>query len=182
MSSQGVPSRKRPAPGTSPGVHQQIGSIPNYTNSGAQLSNDQFLQWGQDPAATAVNPPPSFPADVNAFSQPQYNTATTTTTTGQDVSVAGASPNNQVARRQPMNQLVSRNRGYEQPSAPPSLLDHSSSGDGWGESLAELEQRALIAKREAQAKRKQIPPFVQKLSRCDPDPYSMFFFFDETVC
>lgn len=174
MSSQGVSSRKRPAPGTSPGVHQQIGSIPNYTNPGAQLSNDQFLQWGQDPAATAVNPPPSsYPADVNSFHQPQYTTTptttttttATTTTTGQDVSVAGASPNNQVARRQPMNQLVSRNRGYEQPSAPPSLLDHNNSGDGWGESLAELEQRALIAKREAQAKRKQIPPFVQKLSR-----------------
>ncbi|KAL1964366.1 hypothetical protein VTN77DRAFT_7051 [Rasamsonia byssochlamydoides] len=160
MSSQSVPSRKRPAPGTSPVVHQQIGSIPNYSNPGAQLSNDQFLQWGQDPAVTAVNPPPSFPADVNvnSFNPAQY------ATTGQDVSVAGASPSNQLTRRQPMNQLVSRNRGYEQPTAPPSLLDHNSSNDGWGESLAELEQRALIAKREAQAKRKQIPPFVQKLS------------------
>jgi heat shock transcription factor len=34
---------------------------------------------------------------------------------------------------------------------------------GWGENLAELEQRALAAKTEAQAKRKQIPPFVQKV-------------------
>jgi heat shock transcription factor len=28
-----------------------------------------------------------------------------------------------------------------------------------------LEEKATVAKREAQAKRKQIPPFVQKLSR-----------------
>jgi heat shock transcription factor len=29
----------------------------------------------------------------------------------------------------------------------------------------ELEQKAAIAKKDAQSKRKQIPPFVQKLSR-----------------
>jgi heat shock transcription factor len=156
MSSHGVSSRKRPAPGTSPVVHQHIGSIPNYANPSTQLSNDQFLQWGQDPATTAVNPP-SFPADVNSFTPTPYGTA-------QDVAVAGATPSNQLTRR-PMNQLMSRNRGYEQPTAPPSHLDINSSSDGWGESLAQLEQRALIAKREAQAKRKQIPPFVQKLSR-----------------
>jgi heat shock transcription factor, other eukaryote len=33
------------------------------------------------------------------------------------------------------------------------------------DSIEALEERALRAKREAQAKRKQIPPFVQKLSR-----------------
>lgn len=33
------------------------------------------------------------------------------------------------------------------------------------DNLEHLEERALRAKREAQAKRKQIPPFVQKLSR-----------------
>jgi heat shock transcription factor len=38
-------------------------------------------------------------------------------------------------------------------------------GGGWINTDEQLEQRALIAKREAQAKRKQIPPFVQKLSR-----------------
>jgi heat shock transcription factor len=34
------------------------------------------------------------------------------------------------------------------------------------DSIEELEKRALAAKRDALAKRKQIPPFVQKLSRC----------------
>jgi hypothetical protein len=59
-----------------------------------------------------------------------------------------------------MNQLLNRKRGFE-------LMDPSNGApnDGWGENLAELEQRALVAKRDAQAKRKQIPPFVQKLRR-----------------
>lgn len=33
------------------------------------------------------------------------------------------------------------------------------------DSIERLEERATVAKREAQSKRKQIPPFVQKLSR-----------------
>jgi len=33
------------------------------------------------------------------------------------------------------------------------------------DSIERLEERAARAKREAQVKRKQIPPFVQKLSR-----------------
>lgn len=77
-----------------------------------------------------------------------------------------ATASTQLARRQTPNQLVSRNRGYEQ--TPSSMSDHgSNTGEpgGWGESLDELYQRALVAKREVQAKRKQIPPFVQKLSR-----------------
>lgn len=36
---------------------------------------------------------------------------------------------------------------------------------GWRNEGDDLDQKALVAKRDAQAKRKQIPPFVQKLSR-----------------
>jgi heat shock transcription factor, other eukaryote len=62
-----------------------------------------------------------------------------------------------------MNPLLSR-RGFE---PDPSLMDPSNEAPngGWGENPAELEQRALAAKTEAQAKRKQIPPFVQKVRR-----------------
>jgi heat shock transcription factor len=35
----------------------------------------------------------------------------------------------------------------------------------WGDDIADLEARAQVAKRESQGKRKQIPPFVQKLNR-----------------
>ena len=37
--------------------------------------------------------------------------------------------------------------------------------DSWMDEHDDLNRRAEIAKRETQAKRKQIPPFVQKLSR-----------------
>lgn len=180
MTSQGV-SRKRPAPGTSPVVHQQMPSYPP-PNPGSQLSNDQFLQWGQNPSSAPVNPsvnPTSFP-DMNSYNAAPYPpnpppppppNPNPNQNPNQDPNAA-ANQSNQLTRR-PMNQLVSRNpRGYDQP--PGSLMDHGGGGstaaaaaadsNGWGESLAELEQRALIAKREAQAKRKQIPPFVQKLS------------------
>lgn len=148
-------TRKRPAPGASPAVHPQMASISGYSsNQGPQLSNDQFLQWGQNTSPTAVNPA-VFP-DINSYNagyvSSQDGSATPTST--------------QLARRS-MSQIVSRTRSYDQPQSP--LMDHNGSNvsetGGWGESLAELQQRALIAKREAQAKRKQIPPFVQKLSR-----------------
>ncbi|KAF7586188.1 stress-responsive transcription factor hsf1 [Aspergillus hancockii] len=157
MSPQGITTRKRPAPGTSPIVHPQLGSITNYPQgSNSQLSNDQFLQWGQNPSTNAVNPS-SF-SEATPYSATAYSS-------GPDVPAPTATASTQLARRQTPNQLVSRNRGYEQTPTP--FSDQGSNNGesgGWGESLDELYQRALVAKREVQAKRKQIPPFVQKLS------------------
>lgn len=152
-------TRKRPAPGTVPPVHPQMNPVPNFpatANPGSQLSNDQFLQWGQNPPVNAIN--------TTAFSDPSYNPVGFTPP--QDVSAPAATASNQLARRQ-ANQVVSRNRGYEQP--PASYVENGgNTGNGesgaWGESLEELYRRALTAKRDSQAKRKQIPPFVQKLS------------------
>lgn len=77
----------------------------------------------------------------------------------------GGVPSNQLVRRHPNQQLVSRgNNGWQD-------LSNSTGQPGQGAWEAmdggeeDLEQRALVAKQEAQAKRKQIPPFVQKLSR-----------------
>ncbi|KAJ6097080.1 hypothetical protein N7499_001454 [Penicillium canescens] len=165
MSSQGA-TRKRPAPGTAPVVHPQMNTVPNFptaANPGSQLSNDQFLQWGQNPS-NAIN--------TSAFSDNSYNPVGFAPP--EDVSAPAATASNQLARRQAnhnqnqnQNQLISRNRGYEQ--APASYVENGgNTGNGesgaWGESLEELYRRAQTAKREAQAKRKQIPPFVQKLS------------------
>ncbi|KAJ5837151.1 Heat shock factor (HSF)-type DNA-binding [Penicillium robsamsonii] len=158
MSSQGM-TRKRPAPGTVPPVHPQMNPVPTFpttANPGSQLSNDQFLQWGQNPPANAIN--------TSAFSDPTYNPAGFVPPP--DVSAPAPTASNQLARRQ-ANQMVSRNRGYEQP--PASYVENGgNNGNGesgaWGESLEELYRRALTAKRDSQAKRKQIPPFVQKLS------------------
>ncbi|KAL2865033.1 heat shock factor family protein [Aspergillus lucknowensis] len=157
MSPQGI-NRKRPAPGTSPVAPPQLGQLSNYPpTSGSPLSNEQFLQWGQNPTSSTVATP-SFPTTN------PYNTAAALPTSTPDAPSA-STPSNQIARRQPASQLVSRNRTYEQPSA--SFPEHdagSGESGGWSESLEELYQRANTAKREAQAKRKQIPPFVQKLS------------------
>jgi heat shock transcription factor len=47
-----------------------------------------------------------------------------------------------------------------------SLLDpQNSNGMEETDNIELLEEKAIIAKRDAQSKRKQIPPFVQKLSR-----------------
>lgn len=157
-------TRKRPAPGTAPAGHPQPGLVPTYppANPGSQLSNDQFLQWGQNPPANAIN--------ASTYTDPStYNPAVFPAT--QDPTApavpATATPANQIARRQASNQLVTRNRGYEQ--APALYAENTPGGSGesgaWGESLEELYQRALAAKQEARSKRKQIPPFVQKLSR-----------------
>lgn len=157
-------TRKRPAPGTAPAAHPQLGTSSNYasSNPGSQLSNDQFLQWGQNPSANVINPA-SF-ADPSTYNQSGY-------TAVQDLAAPNATTSNQLTRRQQAsNQLVSRNRGYEQaPTIYPDQNANASPGEpgasgAWGESLEELYQRALTAKLESQAKRKQIPPFVQKLS------------------
>lgn len=155
MTAQGGPTRKRPAPGTWPAMHAPIESIPNYTDTTNQLSDDQFLQWGQDTHAAAAVAQP-FPIDPSPYATMSYAAA------NQDVVVPTNHPSHHQLTRRPVNQLMNRNRSFEN-STVSSVPD--SGGDGWGESLAELEQRALIAKREAQAKRKQIPPFVQKLRR-----------------
>ena len=80
----------------------------------------------------------------------------------------------QLARRGGGNQLVSRNHGSMTPIMDQGLEGSASRGasarasqtiDGLGETEEQLHARALAAKKEAQSKRKQIPPFVQKLSR-----------------
>lgn len=144
-------TRKRPAPGANP-VVPPMGPVPNYsTNPGNELSNDQFLQWGQNPANM-----------VNAsYTGNSYNPGAIPPTQDMAAPMPG-----QVTRRQP-DQLV-RNRPYDQQVAPypdnTGVVSNNQPGAS-GESLDELYKRAYAAKKDAQAKRKQIPPFVQKLSR-----------------
>ncbi len=87
-------------------------------------------------------------------------------------------PSTAIARRQPNRALVSTaprtvfDAGVPESWAgfgdDPGLLQTPSSTNASldeHDSVELLEERAQIAKREAQSKRKQIPPFVQKLSR-----------------
>ncbi len=76
-------------------------------------------------------------------------------------------PSNQLTRRS-TNQLVSRARPYNDSGgtwSDPNTGTTDQVEGAWTEKEDDLEQKALLAKRDAQAKRKQIPPFVQKLAR-----------------
>ncbi|KAI9742388.1 MAG: stress-responsive transcription factor hsf1 [Claussenomyces sp. TS43310] len=153
-------SRKRPAPGTSPGGSAQ--QMQQSFDTPSQLSSDQFLRWGQNGDNASYSDSSGFNLDgygANMLSNPQFQ---------QSVNA----PSTQLARRPVNRQLVS--------TAPRATYD--SLVDPWGsfgddrlldpqngmldenDNVELLEERAAIAKRDAQSKRKQISPFVQKLS------------------
>jgi heat shock transcription factor, other eukaryote len=159
MASQGF-SRKRPAPGADPmpyyhQLQDAAAAGPLNDGLGPQLSNDQFLQWGQtgQPATGASYNDNSYALNANQYAQ------------GNSQNLPQAS--NQLARR-PMAQLTARGPQPAQDSG--AWVDTSntaanSAENEWGDDIVELEAKAQIAKRDAQSKRKQIPPFVQKLNR-----------------
>ncbi|KAL6249616.1 Heat shock transcription factor [Rhinocladiella similis] len=151
MTSQGF-SRKRPAPGADPYPPQMPNPTPAYTDGmgGHDLSNDEFFQWGQTGQPAVPYNDNSYAMNANAFPQanPQPQTSTQLT-------------------RRPMTQLAApaHPRIDQDASA---WIDNANAPHGqdaeWADDISVLEARAQVAKREAQAKRKQIPPFVQKLN------------------
>lgn len=152
-------TRKRPAPGASPLIQEQSQNAMNFPSKSPQLSNDQIFRWGHNPQGneTSAYPDPAAtytPSIYGGLSQPQG---------------VPVSQSNQIARRPPSQQLVTRGRTINDTGSDQWLglgdVTTPSSTDGWANSDEDLEQKALIAKRDAQAKRKPIPPFVQKLSR-----------------
>lgn len=127
--------------------------MPNtYQPSGPGLTDEQFFNWG----ANGQNP--------DAYSsQPMYNMSGGPTYSPQ----SNTQPSNQVARR-PMNQVVPRapqNTQWagDQAAAPDHQPQQQDSATTWSDDIDELVEKAQVAKREAQSKRKQIPPFVLKL-------------------
>jgi hypothetical protein len=142
---------------------------PNFPAQQPQLQNNQFanLAWTQG-ANSTVNP--AFPDlsynmagnfSANNVSNPQYTQSVPATS-------------NQLARRPMSRQLVptASRGGFENSNewsgglGDDGTFDQQSlNGMAENDSIERLEERAIIAKREAQSKRKQIPPFVQKLSR-----------------
>lgn len=152
-------SRKRPAPGASPLMQQQSQTAMQFSSKSPQLSNEQFLRWGQNPQSTESS---AYPDPTASYTPNIYGGST------QQQGVPAAQPN-QIARRPTNQQLVTRGRTFNNTNSD----QWSGLGDGspqptveaWVNNDGDLEQQALIAKRDAQAKRKPIPPFVQKLSR-----------------
>ncbi len=152
-------SRKRPAPGSSPLVQQQQQNLAtNLNTSGLQMATDQNLQWHQPSLA---NTAASYPDPSSNFATNMYNGSVQ-----QDASSKTAS--NQVVRRGANHHVVSRgtfNAGDDSwPLLPEDTLTQGQDPT-WLNPTDDLEHKAQIARRDTQAKRKQIPPFVQKLSR-----------------
>ncbi|KAL8717730.1 MAG: hypothetical protein Q9225_005056 [Loekoesia sp. 1 TL-2023] len=154
-----VGSRKRPAPGTSP-VNQLSQPPIDPPLSAAQMASNQNIQWNPaNQASTTPSAPDPYPNSPRNYPYaPQH------TTQSQQPS------SNQLTRRPPAQDLAQTQKvpylnGNAElwPSFSENGMQHPSDAP-WGNNGDDLDQKALIAKRDAQAKRKQIPPFVQKLS------------------
>lgn len=157
-------TRKRPAPGSVPSVQSQPMQQPAFP-AVSPIAGDQFLHWGQ-PA----------PADVNGYADPNaYNmNVAAAGMPGVQFPQPAPATSQQLTRRPMTRQLVTAPRAPYDSSLDPwaqfgddALLDPQNMNGLMEENdnIELLEERAAAAKREAQAKRKQIPPFVQKLSR-----------------
>ncbi|KAI4169294.1 MAG: hypothetical protein LQ343_005792 [Gyalolechia ehrenbergii] len=149
-------SRKRPAPGASPIVQQPQPPVDGPLS--AQMASPQNLQWNtakQPPTASPSYPPP-----------PPYNFSHLPQSTTQQQQLSS----NQLTQTPPAQDLAQpQNAPYSNGNteAWPSFSENGTqqlSEPIWGNNGDELDQKALIAKKDAQVKRKQIPPFVQKLS------------------
>ncbi|KAE8447317.1 hypothetical protein EG329_010875 [Mollisiaceae sp. DMI_Dod_QoI] len=153
--------RKRPAPGSSPAF--QASQMPQSYAAASQVSNPELLRWSQQPENTAY-PDPSF--NMN------YNGANGLSQAPFDQSVPASST--QLARRPINRQLVPTGQRTTFDASDSSwaqfgdesMLDpqHVNGAMEENDNIELLEERAQMAKRDAQSKRKQIPPFVQKLS------------------
>lgn len=136
--------------------------MPQQPSSSSVNNADQLMRWTGN--ATAAFPDNTSAANQFAMmpshpqGQPQYPTAP---------QASGA-----LARRGANNALVPAAHTFDQPADSwSSFADDALVANPTGapadetDNVEVLEERAQRAKREAQAKRKQIPPFVQKLNR-----------------
>ncbi|KAF2999448.1 stress-responsive transcription factor hsf1 [Curvularia kusanoi] len=125
----------------------------------AGIPTDQYMSWND----------PTMGADMGAFNDPalfdNYGANTMASGHNRVISLDGLNDasdmsSGQLVRRNPNQQLAPAPRrgqwdGYPSPTQ---------QWENMADDDEELEQKAAIAKKDAQAKRKSIPPFVQKLS------------------
>ena len=149
-----VGTRKRPAPGASPMQSPQSQNIAAVTHNSATTTatmTDPYVPWPQQNSI-------SYPDPTSGYGSNLYASA----------NGIPATHSNQLARRSMGQQMVPRasyndSAGEAWPVVPENMVQPPA--EGWVNENDDLNQRAEVAKRETQAKRKQIPPFVQKLSR-----------------
>ena len=128
-----------------------------------QVSNAEYMRWNQGGADNTIYP------DMNS-NMAGYGANMVSNLPYQQNAPA---PSTQLARRPTNRQLVQTGQRaqFDNPNgwslAEDVVFDPNSQSGALAEndSIERLEERAQIAKRDAQSKRKQIPPFVQKLNR-----------------
>lgn len=160
-------SRKRAAPGASPIVPIQRNMQQPYATDHATGANP-VMQWNNTGGAADAT---DYFSAAAAHSENPYGLAQTQPTYPQAV----GAPSNSLTRRQTNRALVPTNLRAPYDASPDgwssfgddNLLVPQNATEGGVEqdNVEVLEEMAQKAKRESQAKRKQIPPFVQKLSR-----------------
>ena len=154
-------SRKRPAPGTSP-ARQQLPTAQTsyqYPQNGASFGNAYGGQLNND----AGIPFPSNPFDSSLYSV-DLNPAHPQTYPSNTGLQPAAS--NQLVRRNTNQQVAARQPGLsDQWNVANTSEERERSSEEMKKDEHNLDQRAAAAKKDAQAKRKQIPPFVLKLWR-----------------
>ncbi|KAF2823951.1 heat shock factor protein HSF8 [Ophiobolus disseminans] len=142
-------SRKRRAPGGSPQTPMQT-----YPQD-ATIPTDQFMNWNDTTIGT----------DMSAFNDPTLYEYGNNPIAGHNrvVSLDGLNNDTEMNSGQLIrlnqNQQLAPRRGQWDGYPSPTQQQWETADDD-----EELEQKAAIAKKDAQTKRKQIPPFVQKLS------------------
>lgn len=119
----------------------------------ADFSNFDFTQFPtdqsyQDASLSDLN---NYASAINGSQAPTYGG-----------NLAAVTPSTDLVRRTRNNQLAPHTGQQEQWNGYNTTGTMHGSGD---EDEQELERKVALAKKDAQGKRKQIPPFVQKLSR-----------------
>ena len=150
-------SRKRPAPGAEPIMQQPTVPQANYDYSqqipqNSDYGNFDFSQFANDqafpdPATLDLTNPAA--AYLNAGTPAQYP--------------SNLQPSTDLVRRSRNQQLAPQNGQQEQWNGQYNMADGRPAP--YEENEQDLAEKVHLAKRDAQGKRKQIPPFVQKLSR-----------------
>ena len=124
-----------------------------------QATSEPYIGWSNriaDPSVESFSETPGY-----------SNNAYMASPNGPLAESAADFPSNQLVRRTPNHHLEARKMQYENDGWLEDINPQASTTTSWDEGIEEedLEQKALAAKKDAQVKRKTIPPFVQKLSR-----------------
>ena len=121
-----------------------------YPQSNSGLA-DQFANFGADNFTNAAFDPSLYTSGFAVDQPGAYQTNN-----------PSATPSNQLVRRNTSQQLTTRNNGQGQEQW---ITPSNDTGTAWevNDSDQDLDRKAAMAKKDAQAKRKQIYPFVLKL-------------------